>query len=121
MLLLASKTTSFIFSPGFALKDLGAITVKSVPSGPPLADLKTTNQYWAILGLLYHEKSYIEAVRSFYALKGKLNFRFIEAMQLGKTLRENVDYYGYFDKESAKEMLDVASDLIVGSKKILKK
>jgi len=70
----------------------------------------------------YREKSHfclIEAVRGLYILEGKLNFKFIEAMQLGKILRENADYYGDFDKSSAKEMLDITANFITEAKKIL--
>lgn len=42
-------------------------------------------------------------------------------MQLGKTLRENADYYGDFNKESSKDMSEIASKFIREAKKVLKK
>jgi len=70
----------------------------------------------------YREKSHfclIEAVRSLYVIEGKLSREFVEAMQLGKSLRENADYYGDFDKESSKEMIETAERFFKTAKTIL--
>jgi uncharacterized protein (UPF0332 family) len=48
----------------------------------------------------YREKSHfclIESIRELYVSKELIDFKFVEAMKLGKSLRENADYYGDFD------------------------
>ncbi|MFH1564530.1 MAG: HEPN domain-containing protein [bacterium] len=70
----------------------------------------------------YREKSHfclIEAVREFYVMGGKLNFKFIEALMLGKSLRENADYYGDFDEHSSNEMMEMAGKFFKEAKRIL--
>lgn len=70
----------------------------------------------------YREKSHfclIEAIRNLYVQEGILNFKFLEALQLGKSLRENADYYGDFSKQSADELMNVASDFLNEVKIIL--
>lgn len=70
----------------------------------------------------YREKSHfclIEAIRSLYVQEGVLNFKFLEALQLGKSLRENADYYGDFNKQSADELMKVASEFLNEVKAIL--
>ena len=70
----------------------------------------------------YREKSHfclIEAIRSLYVQEGILNFKFLEALQLGKSLRENADYYGDFSKQSADELMKVASEFLNEVKAIL--
>lgn len=70
----------------------------------------------------YREKSHfclIEAIRSLYVQEGILNFKFLEALQLGKSLRENADYYGDFSKQSADELMNVASEFLNEVKAIL--
>jgi uncharacterized protein (UPF0332 family) len=72
----------------------------------------------------YREKSHyclIESVRVFYVLEGTLSGEFVEALQLGKLLRENADYYGDFSKENAQEMMATAEKFLKVVKKILKK
>ncbi|MDD3292720.1 MAG: HEPN domain-containing protein [Candidatus Pacebacteria bacterium] len=68
----------------------------------------------------YREKSHyclIEAIRAFYI--EEISFDFIEALQLGRTLRENADYYGDFSKESAEEMVNMAEKFFEKAKEIL--
>lgn len=51
----------------------------------------------------YREKSHFclaEALSSLYISENILSSRFLEALRLGKSLRENADYYGDFDKGS---------------------
>lgn len=70
----------------------------------------------------YREKSHlclIEAIRNLYVQEGILNFKFLEALQLGKSLRENADYYGDFSKQSADELMNVASEFLNEVKAIL--
>lgn len=70
----------------------------------------------------YREKSHlclIEAIRNLYVQEGILNFKFLEALQLGKSLRENADYYGDFSKQSADELMNVASQFLNEVKAIL--
>jgi len=72
----------------------------------------------------YREKSHfclIEAIRGFYVLEGILSYEFFEVLQLGKSLRENADYYGDFDKESSNEMMQMAEKFLKIGKVILKK
>ncbi len=72
----------------------------------------------------FREKSHfclIEAIKSFYVDEGLLPPEHIEALKLGKSLRENADYHGDFDKESAKEMLSAATDFKRQAKAILKR
>ena len=70
----------------------------------------------------YREKSHfclIEAIRNLYVQEGILNFKFLEALQLGKSLRENADYYGDFSKQSADELMNVASEFLNEVKAVL--
>jgi uncharacterized protein (UPF0332 family) len=72
----------------------------------------------------YREKSrfcLIESIRELYASKGLINFEFVEAMKLGKSLRENADYYGDFDKSGTESMLENAEYFLKEAKKILNK
>lgn len=72
----------------------------------------------------YREKSHFclaEALKSFYISEGILPSRFLEALQLGKSLRENADYYGDFDKEGTESMVASAKDFLKEAKRILKK
>ncbi|MFA4817756.1 MAG: HEPN domain-containing protein [Parcubacteria group bacterium] len=72
----------------------------------------------------YREKSHFclaEALKSFYVSENILPSRFLEALQLGKSLRENADYYGDFDKAGTESMLESAKDFLRETKKILKK
>lgn len=70
----------------------------------------------------YREKSHfclIEAIRNLYVEKGILSFEFLEALQLGKSLRENADYYGDFSKEDAEKLMNVAVKFLEEAKVIL--
>lgn len=72
----------------------------------------------------YREKSHfclIEAIRSMYVSGNVLSFEFVESLKLGKSLRENADYYGDFSEEGAKEMIFIAEKFLRAAKKILKK
>lgn len=72
----------------------------------------------------YREKSHfclMEALKSFYISENILPARFLEALQLGKSLRENADYYGDFDKEGTASMVESAKDFLKEAKLILKK
>jgi uncharacterized protein (UPF0332 family) len=70
----------------------------------------------------YREKSHfclIEAIRGFYVEKGILSFEYLEALQLGKSLRENADYYGDFSKKDAEELLNIAIKFLKEAKIVL--
>lgn len=67
----------------------------------------------------YRERSHyclIEAVRTIFVEKRLLSYKLVEAFQLGKTLRENADYYGEFSEEAAQEMLESAKSFIETTK-----
>ena len=71
----------------------------------------------------YREKSHFclaEALKSLYVSENLLSHRFLEALQLGKLLRENADYYGDFDKSGTEGMIESAKDFLKEAKKILK-
>ncbi|MDD4358460.1 MAG: HEPN domain-containing protein [Candidatus Pacebacteria bacterium] len=71
----------------------------------------------------FREKSHfclIESIRVLYVKEGLLNFEFVEALFLGKSLRENADYYGDFNKENAEELLRLAKNFLEETKNILK-
>ena len=56
----------------------------------------------------YREKSHfglIIAIRHLYVETGELSVYFIEALQKGKDLREDADYYDDWSKIGAEEML----------------
>jgi len=70
----------------------------------------------------YREKSHfclIEAIRSLYVEKGILSFEFLEALQLGKSLRENADYYGDFSKNDAERLVNIATKFLEEAKVVL--
>jgi len=70
----------------------------------------------------YREKSHfclMEALKSLYVSEHVLSYEFLEALQLGKTLRENADYYGDFDKSGTESMLASAESFLKEAKKIL--
>ena len=72
----------------------------------------------------YREKSHyclIEAIRALYVSKGLLKFDFIEALKLGKSLRENADYYGDFSDEGTEEMIASAAGFLKTAKNILRR
>lgn len=64
----------------------------------------------------YRERSHyclIVAMRELFASKKLISSQLIEALQLGKTLRENADYYGEFSEEAAKQMIENAEDFLI--------
>ncbi|MFA5086244.1 MAG: HEPN domain-containing protein [Candidatus Paceibacterota bacterium] len=70
----------------------------------------------------YREKSHfclIEAIRFLYIEKGILSFEFLEALRLGKSLRENADYYGDFSKKDAERLIKAAEKFIKEARIIL--
>lgn len=72
----------------------------------------------------YREKSHyclIESIRSLYVSKGLLSFEFVETLKLGKSLRENADYYGDFSEDGADGMLTSAAEFLKAARKILRK
>lgn len=50
-----------------------------------------------------------------------LDFEFIESLKLGKSLRENADYYGDFSADGAEGMIESAADFLKSARKILRK
>lgn len=71
----------------------------------------------------YREKSHyclIVAIRTLYVEKRKLDFRFVEALERAKTLRENADYYGDFGRDSTKDLIKKAEEFLKKVKEILK-
>ena len=72
----------------------------------------------------YREKSHyclVVGIRKLYVNKNLLGHTLIEALQLGKTLRENADYYADFSQTGAKNMLDKAKEFLEKTKEILRK
>jgi len=77
--------------------------------------------------LLYNnnlrEKSHfclIEAVRVIYVNKGLLGHIHIESFQKAKNLREDADYYGEFNLDNARDLLDKAKEFLEKVQDILK-
>lgn len=72
----------------------------------------------------YREKSHfglIIAIRHLYVETGELSVYFIEALQKGKDLREDADYYDDWSKIGAEEMLALAKEFLTKTKEILHK
>ena len=72
----------------------------------------------------YREKSHyclVVGIRKLYVNKNLLGHTLIEALQLGKTLRDNADYYADFSQTGAKNMLDKAKEFLEKTKEILRK
>jgi len=70
----------------------------------------------------YREKSHyclVIAMRELYVDKKLLDYSLIEALQLGKTLRENADYYEDFSQLGAEKMLDKAEEFLKEAKDLL--
>lgn len=61
------------------------------------------------------------AIRELYVNKNLLSYTLIEALQIGKTLRENADYYADFSRQGAEDMIDKAKEFLEKSREILKK
>jgi len=72
----------------------------------------------------YRERSHyclIVALRALFVSEGLLSVSLLEAIQNAKILRENADYENEFSKESARDLLDKARELLNRSKVILEK
>lgn len=70
----------------------------------------------------YRERSHyclVIAIRELYVNKNLLSCTLIEALQIGKTLRENADYYADFSQTGAKNMLSKAKEFLEKSKELL--
>lgn len=71
----------------------------------------------------YRERSHyclIIAVRTLFVQEGLVSHKLIEALQLGKTLRENADYYGDFSAEAAQQMIKDAEEFLKVAKELTK-
>ncbi len=63
----------------------------------------------------YREKSHfclVEAVRTLFVEKRKLNVLLVEALLEAKNLREAADYYGDFSKENCGKLIKRAEDFL---------
>lgn len=70
----------------------------------------------------YRERSHyclVIAIRELYVNKNLLSYTLIEALQIGKTLRENADYYADFSQEGAENMVNKAKEFLEKSKELL--
>jgi len=70
----------------------------------------------------YRERSHyclIAAIRHLFVGKGLIDVRLIEALQLGKTLRENADYYGEFSEDATKQMIENAEGFLKTAKGLI--
>ncbi len=70
----------------------------------------------------YREKSHhclVIALRHLYVETGKLPGYFVEALQKGKALREDADYYDDWSKTGAEEMLKLAENFLSKAQDIL--
>lgn len=70
----------------------------------------------------YRERSHyclVVGIRELYVNKNLLSHTLVEALQLGKTLRENADYYAEFSQTGAKDMLDKAAEFLEKTSEIL--
>lgn len=57
-------------------------------------------------------------MRALFVQEGLLGHALVEALQLGKTLRENADYYGEFTEDSANQMIDDAEEFLQVAKNL---
>jgi len=70
----------------------------------------------------FREKSHhclIIALRRLYVETGQLSVHFIEALQKGKALREDADYYDDWSKTGADEMLKLAEEFLNKAKELV--
>lgn len=70
----------------------------------------------------YRERSHyclVVGIRELYVNKNLLSHTLVEALQLGKTLRENADYYADFSQTGAKNILDKAKEFLKKTREIL--
>ncbi len=71
----------------------------------------------------YRERSHyclIVALKALYVQTKQLSFSLVEALQKGKTLREQGDYYGDFSKTTAYELLESTEEFLNKASEILK-
>ena len=70
----------------------------------------------------YREKSHhclIIALRHLYVMTGKLPSYFVEALQKGKALREDADYYDDWSEIGSSEMLKLAEEFLTKVKELV--
>jgi len=70
----------------------------------------------------YRERSHyclVIAIRELYVNKNLLSYTLVEALQIGKTLRENADYYADFSQQGAENILSKVKEFLEKSKEIL--
>lgn len=71
----------------------------------------------------YRERSHyclIIAVRALFVDEGLMSASLVEALRLGKTLRESADYYGEFSEDAARQMHEHATAFIKIAKRLMK-
>lgn len=61
------------------------------------------------------------AVEALFVQKGLLDIRFIDALQAGKTMRENADYEAEFSEMGARKLVKVAGEFFRAAQDCLKK
>lgn len=128
------KITEFERAKELVLKELAcaASDLKSAKDSFDEEDYKwaTIQAYYSMFHsarALIYSKGYRErshyclniAIRALFVEEGKLSVTLVEALQLGKTLRENADYYGEFSKEAADQMLENAEEFLKTANKLV--
>lgn len=71
----------------------------------------------------YRERSHYclnIALRTLFVNEGKFSVTLVEALQLGKTLRKNADYYGEFSEDAASQMIENAKEFSETAKRLVK-
>lgn len=71
----------------------------------------------------YREKSHYclrVALEALFVDEGRLDARFVDALQVAKTMRENADYEETFSREGAEKLVRVAGEFIQAAELILK-
>lgn len=119
------RITQFDRAKGLVAKELAQAEADLKAAG---ASFKDANYKWAIIQAYYsmfhsaraliysrgyRERSHfclIVAIRHLFAGSGGVSAQLVEALQLGKTLRENADYYGDFSEEAADQMIERAKE-----------
>lgn len=128
------KITEFERATGLVSKELG-----SAASDLKFANdsFKDKNYKWTTIQAYYsmfhsaraliYSKGYRErshyclniAIRELFVADGKLSVTLVEALQLGKSLRENADYYSEFSKEAANQMVENAQQFLDCAKNLV--
>ena len=121
------KITKFVKAKGLVEKEL---TSAETDLHSAKKSLKDKGYKWSIVQSYYsmfhsartliYSKGYRErshycliiAVRTLFVQESLLNHELVESLQLGKTLRENADYYGDFSVDAACQMLKDAEDFL---------